>query len=98
MKRRLVYTKAFERAYRRYTKRNRSLKEAVKTTLQQLAEDAFDPRLSTHKLQGKLRELRACSCGYDCRIIFSIESLPTDDDESEEVIVLVSVGSHDDVY
>jgi mRNA-degrading endonuclease YafQ of YafQ-DinJ toxin-antitoxin module len=29
--------------------------------------------LATHKLEGKLAHLLACSCGYDCRIVFEIE-------------------------
>lgn len=35
--------------------------------------DVFDSSLGTHKLSGKLDGLQSCSCGYDCRIVFSIE-------------------------
>jgi addiction module RelE/StbE family toxin len=96
MRRKLIYTSRFQRGYRRFTRRNHSLKEAIKTALIQLEADAFAPQLGTHKLQGSLREFRACSCGYDCRILFSIE--PDLEVAGEEVIVLLSVGSHDDVY
>ena len=96
MRRKLIYTKRFERAYRRFTRRNRVLKEAIKTALIQLEANAFAPQLNTHKLQGNLRDFRACSCGYDCRILFSIE--PDLEIEGQEIIVLLSVGSHDDVY
>jgi mRNA interferase YafQ len=42
-----------------------------------------------------LQGLYACSCGYDCRIIFSLEEdLSTEDD----VILLLDVGSHEEVY
>ncbi len=34
--------------------------------------DIFSPSLETNKLSGKLAGLFACSCGYDCRIIFSL--------------------------
>jgi mRNA-degrading endonuclease YafQ of YafQ-DinJ toxin-antitoxin module len=33
--------------------------------------------------------LQSCSCGYDCRIVFSVEP---------EQIVLLDIGTHDEVY
>ena len=39
--------------------------------------------------------LRACSSGYDCCIVFSIEQDPAG---GSEVIVLLDVGTHDEVY
>jgi len=61
----------------------------------QMEEDVFTASLSTHKLSGTLEGLRACSCGYDCRIVFSIEGNPAG---GGEVIVLLDIGSHDEVY
>ena len=57
--------------------------------------DIFTQALNTHKLSGVLEGLWACSCGYDCRIVFSFE---TDPDTHDEVIVLLDIGTHDDVY
>ena len=57
--------------------------------------DIFAPRLGTHKLGGKLSGLQACSCGYDCRIVFSIEP---GTEAQTEVIVLLDIGTHDEVY
>jgi mRNA interferase YafQ len=51
--------------------------------------------LGSHKLGGKLESLQSCSCGYDGRIIFSIEQ---DEQSDQEVIVLLNVGTHDEVY
>jgi mRNA interferase YafQ len=51
--------------------------------------------LGTHKLEGKLTDLLACSCGYDCRVVFAIE---TDQETNEKIIVLLDVGTHDEVY
>jgi mRNA interferase YafQ len=42
----------------------------------QMEEDVFAASLSTHKLSGTLEGLRACTCDYDCRIVFSIEWNP----------------------
>ncbi|MDB4926899.1 MAG: addiction module toxin, RelE/StbE family [Mucilaginibacter sp.] len=52
----------------------------------------LDPTLRTHKLSGKLAAYLACSCGYDCRIIFTIEK------DNVENILLLDIGTHDDVY
>jgi mRNA interferase YafQ len=58
--------------------------------------DAYDPALRTHKLSGKLAVYLACSCGYDCRIIFTIEKDLLD--PATENIILLDIGTHDDVY
>jgi mRNA-degrading endonuclease YafQ of YafQ-DinJ toxin-antitoxin module len=47
------------------------------------------------RLIGKLSGLLSCSCGYDCRIVFAIE---TDEESGETLIVLLDVGTHDEVY
>ncbi len=60
-----------------------------------MKEDVFAPSLGTHKLSGELMELRACSCGYDCRIVFRIE---VDEETELEVILLLNIGAHDEVY
>ena len=58
-------------------------------------QSAFATQLGTHKLSGELYGLWACSCGYDCRIVFTIE---VDQETDNEVIVLLDVGTHDEVY
>ena len=60
-----------------------------------LSDDIFNPSLGTHKLKGKLAGLLSCSCGYDCRIVFAIE---TDEESHETIIVLLDIGTHDEVY
>ena len=91
----LVPTPKFRRAYRKFTRRNKRLREKIEETLEQMETDVFAAHLSTHKLSGTLFGLWACSCGYDCRIIFSLE---TDDATGEEVILLLDIGTHDEVY
>ena len=93
--RELVLTPKFKRAYRKFVKRNSNLQERIEETLVQMQLDVFAADLGTHKLEGKLVGLRACSCGYDCRIVFSIEK---DEETEREVIVLLDVGTHDEVY
>ncbi len=64
-------------------------------TLEQMQEDVFAANLGTHKLSGSLDGIHSCSCGYDCRVLFSIEKDP---DTESETVVLLDVGNHDDVY
>lgn len=88
-------TPKFERAFRKFVRRNPALQKRIDETLQQMQSDAFAPILQTHKLSGDLFGLLACSCGYDCRIVFSIEP---DEQTGQEFIVLVDIGTHDEVY
>jgi mRNA interferase YafQ len=78
--RRLVFSKAFEKSYQKYTGKNQALKTSINKTLLKLELDVYDPALRTHKLSGKLAAYLACSCGYDCRIIFIIEKDPSNPD------------------
>jgi len=94
--RRLVATKAFEKAYKKFASKNHQLKSAIAKALIRLEKDAYDPALKTHKLSGNLAAYLACSCGYDCRIVFLIEK--DNDDPTAEVILLQDIGTHDDVY
>lgn len=42
-----------------------------------MKQDIFTAQLGTHKLSGELSGSYASICGYDCRIVFSIEQFPT---------------------
>ncbi|PZO37654.1 MAG: type II toxin-antitoxin system mRNA interferase toxin, RelE/StbE family [Pseudanabaena frigida] len=92
--RELVLTPKFKRAFRKFAKRNSQLEPRLIQILQLMKEDVFATQLSTHSLQGKLAGLKACSCGYDCRILFTIEI----SEEQTEAIVLLDIGTHDEVY
>ena len=93
--RELVLTPKFKRAFRKFVKRNPKLEKKIIQTLKLMKEDVFASQLSTHSLQGKLLGLKACSCGYDCRIVFSVETAET---TKKEVIILIDIGTHDQVY
>jgi mRNA interferase YafQ len=93
--RQLVLSSGFKRAFRKFVKRNPQFQRQIEDILSQMQADVFAPQLGTHKLSGNLSGLRACSCGYDCRIVFSIEPDKAGD---REVIVLLDIGTHDEVY
>jgi mRNA interferase YafQ len=93
VRRELIRSTAFFRALRRYLKRRRQVSADVKTTLDLLGNDAFDPRLKTHKLTGELTDIWSCIAGYDLRILFEFV-----DYEGVEAILLLTIGKHDEVY
>jgi mRNA-degrading endonuclease YafQ of YafQ-DinJ toxin-antitoxin module len=91
----LVPTTKFKRAFRRLISKNPSLQAQIETTLRRLAQNPNDPRLKTHHLSGRLAGLHACSAGYDCRIVFAKEKHPQ---TGAEVLLLINLGSHEEVY
>jgi len=93
--RRLAWDNSFCRVFKQKTRRDRILQERIFDVLDQLLLAPFYPTLSTHKLSGHLQGLWACWVEYDCRIIFAFE---TDLETGEELIVLVDLGTHDEVY
>jgi addiction module RelE/StbE family toxin len=93
MRRTLVRSSAFVRAAKRFVKKQPQALEAIRETVTLLESDAFDSRLRTHKLKGDLAGSWSCSAGYDLRIVFDFVQ-----HEGTEAILLLSVGTHDEVY
>ena len=95
MTRTLVWDKGFLRAFRQMTRRNPHLRAKALLTLELLSQDPFHRALDTHKLKGILEGLWACSIDYDYRIVFEL----VDENRSgNEVILLIDIGTHDEVY
>jgi len=93
VKRALIQSPTFVRAAKRFIGKHPPAADALCETLRLLAEDAFDLRLRTHKLKGSLAGCWASSAGYDARIVFEFVSQGGD-----EAILLLSIGTHDEVY
>ena len=91
----LTWGTSFRRTFKRHTQNNPKLKDRIFQVLDMLAEDPFHSLLKTHKLSGPLKGLWACWVEYDCRIIFAFEPDP---DTQEEMIVLIDLDRHDEVY
>ncbi len=93
--RKLVWGASFRKAFKKAARRKPHLVEAILDVIERLARDPFEPALKTHKLQGQLQGLWACWVEYDCRIVLSFQQ---DDDTGQEVVVLIDIGTHDEVY
>lgn len=72
---------------RRYRKLGAADRSAVDRALRWLAANPRDPRLRTHKREAGQRW--ACSYAYDGRFVFTWKA---------DVITLLDVGTHEDVY
>lgn len=94
--RQIGWTPKSLRAFKRLVKRNPNLRFAIEQTLIQLSEDPFHSSLQTHKLTGNLAGIWSASIDYKLRILF--EFVNDDMETQEPSILLLNLGSHDDVY
>ncbi|BAB76170.1 asr4471 [Nostoc sp. PCC 7120 = FACHB-418] len=91
----VVWSSGFKRSFKKIIKKKPQLKDQIVKVLRLLADDPFTTSLKSHKLTGDLAGLWSCSVTYDCRIIFTFSE---DENLLEMVILLVDIGSHDEVY
>lgn len=87
---RLEWSSSFERALKKWIAKHPADRDVIKEKLEQFTANPFDPELKNHKLSGQLKGLRAISVAYNCRIVFSLVE--------ENTALLVSIGTHDEVY
>ena len=89
----LVRSPAFARDLRAWLKSRPGTARAIQDTLELLAADASHPSLRTHTLRGPLADCWACAAGYDLRVVFEFV-----EHEGSEAILLLALGTHDQVY
>jgi mRNA-degrading endonuclease YafQ of YafQ-DinJ toxin-antitoxin module len=87
----LVTTAFFERRARKFLTRHPDLRPRFIETLEQLRSDPFQPGLRLHPLGGKLEGMQAVSLTYSYRITLTVQI-------TEREILLLDIGSHDEVY
>lgn len=91
----LVWSKTFVRAYKRIIRRQPELPGRIEQTLKMLIQDPFHPQLRSHKLKGELGGIWACTVNYDFRILFEFAQ---NQKSGEEEILLLTIGTHEEVY
>lgn len=87
----LVWTARFTRSANKFTQRHGELRAKFAETLRDLENDPFQPHLKYHHLGGKLKGIQAISVTDSYRITLTVAI-------TDQEIVLLDVGSHDDVY
>ena len=81
----------FLRQARRFFKKHPELKPRFAKVVSQLQDDPFKPGLALHPLSGKLSGCHAVSLTYSYRVTLTLLI-------TEKEIILLDVGSHDEVY
>jgi len=90
----LIWSNAFTRSLRKLMQKRPAQTNDITEALRLLVEDPFVLQLETHKLKGKLSGSWACSAGYDLRIVFDFVKA----ESGENDILLLAIGTHDEVY
>ena len=88
---RVIYTKSYLRRATKFAKRHPDLLAQYEKALKLLELNPFHPSLRLHRLSGSLSGLHSISINISYRI--TLEFLIEDGK-----IILVNVGSHDEIY
>jgi mRNA-degrading endonuclease YafQ of YafQ-DinJ toxin-antitoxin module len=88
---RILYPHSYNKKAAGFLKKHQELLPQYEKTLKLLELDPFHPSLRLHRLKGALGELHSVSINIRYRI--SIEMIIRD-----QTIILVNVGSHDEIY
>jgi addiction module RelE/StbE family toxin len=87
----IKFAESYEKKAIKFFKKHKDIYEKYKKTIQLLENNPYHLSLRLHKLQGKLNQFSSVSIDMKYRIV--IDFIIVDD-----VIILIDVGSHDDVY
>lgn len=81
----------FLRHSRKFFRKHPELKPAFAKLVEALCSDPFQPSLRLHPLKGSLQGMHAVSLTYNYRVTLTLKVM-------EEEIILLDIGSHDEVY
>ena len=87
----LLWTDTYLRTARKFIRRHPDLGGELEVVLKQLEDDPHAPRLRLHALQGRHRGKHAVSLTYSHRLVLVLRVVARE-------IVLLDIGTHDEVY
>ncbi len=87
----LSWTSTFVKTSKKFLKKHPQLKSAFKDLLTQLEEDPFQQRLKLHQLKSRHKEKFSVSLTYSYRVVLYLKIVNRE-------IILLDIGSHDEVY
>jgi addiction module RelE/StbE family toxin len=85
------FSDSFKRVYKKRIK-STEVEVLFWDRLEIFINDPFDPKLRTHKLSGKLKDMWSFSIEYDFRVVFFFTK------EKPKKAVFVDIGTHNEVY
>ncbi len=89
MKLTIEYAPAYLKKATKIARKYSHLRKQYSETLNKLVGNPFDPTLHTHALIGGLKDKYACSLTYELRIVFTLH---------DDIVHLLDIGTHDEVY
>ncbi len=87
----IQFAEGYEKKAIKFFKKHKDLYPQYKKTIEILSQDPYHPSLRLHKLQGKLNDFHSISINMKYRIV--LDFIIQDD-----CIILIDIGSHNDVY
>ncbi len=86
----VIFGRQFKIAYKQRIQSDAKLKALFEQSMALFIQNPQEPSIRTHRLHGILADHYAFSVDFDCRVIFK--------KISEDTILLVDIGNHDEVY
>ncbi len=86
----IAFSSSFKRAFKKNVAGDARLETIFWERVEFFKNNPFEPKLRTHKLSGKLKDLWSFSIEYDLRVIFSFAE--------QNKAIFVDIGSHKEVY
>lgn len=86
----IAFSSSFKRAFKKRVAGNANAEARFWERVEEFKNDPFDPKLRTHKLSGKLKDLWGFSIEYDLRVVFYFVDT--------QRAVFVDIGTHTEVY
>lgn len=87
----IVASKYFLKRANKFFRKHPDLKERFASVVHDLKKDPFQPHLELHHLGGKMKDVQAVRLTSSYRIILTAMV-------TEKEIILLDIGSHDEVY
>ncbi len=87
----LLISDEYKKKLKKFLKKHPNMLDRYSKALFILEQDPYHPSLRIHKLRGKLSEFYSISINMEYRLI--IDFIIKDDE-----IILIDIGTHDDIY
>ena len=87
----IKFSDSYEKRVIKFLKKHKDIYPQYKKTIELLQHNPNHPSLRIHKLRGKMNKFSSISINIKYRIVIDFIIIAN-------VIILVDIGSHDDVY
>ena len=86
----IAFSSSFKRAFKKKIASDPDVEARFWEKVEAFKSNPFDPKLRTHKLSGKLKDLWSFSVEYDLRVIFYFVD--------SHRVYFIDIGAHKEVY